>query len=183
LRDRVNLAVMAYYLVICVCGVWTVASRSSRLRAAAAIVAMMTATTVGLVLMAPYFGYVFWFLEPMNIIAASARTRCHRRQRDRASARRAASDALQARRLAAMEELTDITSNSISGKDKIIASAAVDALKDFVPRLPRPQGLGAGAQPWFADRADHPRQPRLRRDGSRVARATSRRAGPGSSGR
>jgi hypothetical protein len=30
-----------------------------------------------------------------------------------------------------MEELTDITSNSISGKDKIIASAAVDALKDF----------------------------------------------------
>src|SRR5437667_5449931 len=30
-----------------------------------------------------------------------------------------------------MEELTDITSNSISGKDKIIASRAVDALKDF----------------------------------------------------
>ena len=30
-----------------------------------------------------------------------------------------------------MEELTDITSNSISGKDKIIASGAVDALKDF----------------------------------------------------
>jgi hypothetical protein len=30
-----------------------------------------------------------------------------------------------------MEELTDITSNSISGKDKIIASGAVDAIKDF----------------------------------------------------
>jgi hypothetical protein len=30
-----------------------------------------------------------------------------------------------------MEELTDITSNSISGKDKIIASGAVDALKDL----------------------------------------------------
>jgi hypothetical protein len=30
-----------------------------------------------------------------------------------------------------MEELTDLTSNSISGKDKIIASRAVDALKDF----------------------------------------------------
>jgi hypothetical protein len=31
----------------------------------------------------------------------------------------------------ALEELTDITVNSISGKDKIIASAAVDALKDL----------------------------------------------------
>ena len=30
-----------------------------------------------------------------------------------------------------MEELTDVTSNSISGKDKIIASRAVDALKDL----------------------------------------------------
>ena len=34
--------------------------------------------------------------------------------------------------ITAMEELTDITSNSISGKDKIIASRAVDAIKDFV---------------------------------------------------
>ena len=40
--------------------------------------------------------------------------------------------ALQAPTLSAMEELTDITSNSISGKDKIIASRAVDAIKDFV---------------------------------------------------
>jgi hypothetical protein len=38
----------------------------------------------------------------------------------------------QAPALAALEELTDITSNSISGKDKIIASRAVDAIKDFV---------------------------------------------------
>src|SRR5690606_1757591 len=37
----------------------------------------------------------------------------------------------QAKLLSAMEELTDITSNSISGKDKIIASGAVDALKDL----------------------------------------------------
>ncbi|HHH30033.1 MAG TPA: hypothetical protein ENK57_17045 [Polyangiaceae bacterium] len=37
----------------------------------------------------------------------------------------------QARVVSSMEELTDISSNSISGKDKIIASRAVDALKDF----------------------------------------------------
>jgi hypothetical protein len=37
----------------------------------------------------------------------------------------------QARTLEALEELTDIANNSISGRDKIIASAAVDSLKDF----------------------------------------------------
>jgi hypothetical protein len=40
-------------------------------------------------------------------------------------------EAAQARVVASLEELTDISSNSISGKDKIIASRAVDALKDF----------------------------------------------------
>ena len=55
----------------------------------------------------------------------------------------------QAAALGAMEELTDITSNSISGKDKIIASAAVDALKDFtlqyLKRKPQARSAAAAA--------------------------------------
>jgi hypothetical protein len=34
--------------------------------------------------------------------------------------------------VSALEELTDITTNSIAGKDKIIASRSVDAIKDFI---------------------------------------------------
>jgi hypothetical protein len=131
LRDRVNLGVMAYYVVATACGIWLSVALRPDYTPRATLLAMMTATTLGLVLMAPYFGYVFWFLEPMNIV---------RRIRSQAVATATAgavqSDATrcaaaQAAALVAMEELTDITSNSISGKDKIIASGAVDALRDF----------------------------------------------------
>jgi len=46
-----------------------------------------------------------------------------------------------------MEELTDITSNSISGKDKIIASGAVDALKDFALEYIKNKPKASAA--WF----------------------------------
>ncbi|MCA9591786.1 MAG: DUF2254 domain-containing protein [Myxococcales bacterium] len=131
LRDRVNLGVMAFYLVACVCGVWLSVSLHQDFVPRNTLVAMMVATTGGLVLMAPYFGYVFWFLEPNNIISRIRQDAVRvagvgARVRDRVQCA-----AAQAQTLSAMEELTDITSNSISGKDKIIASGAVDALKDF----------------------------------------------------
>lgn len=69
LRDRVNLTVAAYYVVCCVCGVWLSVSLQQGYVPRLTLVAMMLATTGGLVLMAPYFGYVFWFLEPNNIIS------------------------------------------------------------------------------------------------------------------
>lgn len=151
LRDRINLAVMGYYLVICVCGVWTSFALQADFVPRAAIVAMMTATTIGLVLMAPYFGYVFWFLEPMNIIAR-IRNGAVANASKGVGAARGEFDALQAATLTAMEELTDITSNSISGKDKIIASGAVDALKDFclayIAQKP-PHGGGDAAEQHF----------------------------------
>src|SRR5690606_1468383 len=98
-------------------------------------------STVGLAMMGPYFGYVFWFLEPINII-----------ERVRKRAERAAlsrdNDEGQSRVLHCLEELTDITSNSISGKDKIIASGAVDALKDFaVSYIARKD---EASKEWFA---------------------------------
>src|SRR5690606_31040576 len=68
LKDRVNLSVMAYYVVACVCGVWLSVSLKQTYVPTLALIAMVCATTGGLLLMAPYFGYVFWFLEPMNII-------------------------------------------------------------------------------------------------------------------
>ncbi|GAB4209811.1 MAG: hypothetical protein OHK0013_29680 [Sandaracinaceae bacterium] len=130
LRDRINLTVMGFYLVVCVCGVWTSFALQHDFVPRAAMLAMMAAVTFGLVLMAPYFGYVFWFLEPMNIIAR-IRNGAIANAKKGVGAAEGRFDELQAATLTAMEELTDITSNSISGKDKIIASGAVDALKDF----------------------------------------------------
>jgi len=130
MRDRINIAVMAYFVIACVCGVWLSMSLRETFVPRAALLGMIAATTFGLVLMLPYFAYVFWFLEPGNIIArirAEAVTAV-----GRAVAAGAGVDEPQLNVVKAMEERTDITSNSIEGKDKIVASRAVDAFKDFI---------------------------------------------------
>jgi hypothetical protein len=132
LRDRRNVMVMAYYVVTCVVGVALSLSLHSEFVPRAAVFAMMCACAFGLIMMLPYFAYVFRFLEPVNLVT--------RIEREAAADLAGAAtmrepDAIadgQAPALSALEELTDITSNSISGKDKIIASRAVDAIRDFV---------------------------------------------------
>ncbi len=147
LRDKVNLAVMAYFVVACVTGVWLSMAVHSDFVPTAAILAMLIFTTGGLVVMLPYFAYVFRFLEPQSIIG---RIRAHAVETVEgavSSHAPARAVAAQPEVLAAMEELTDITSNSISGKDKIIASRAVDAIKDFVVGYLAVKGRAPGA--WF----------------------------------
>jgi hypothetical protein len=113
----------------------------------AAVTAMLAVTTVGLVLMAPFFAYVFWFLEPENIIA---RIRADALETARAGG--ATADAfegaeLQSKLVGSIEEFTDIASSSIEGKDKIIASRAVDALKDLAVDYVRIKESAADG--WF----------------------------------
>ena len=131
LRDRVNVAVMAYFVIACVCGVWLSMAVQRAFVPKAMIVAMLIFTTSGLVVMLPYFAYVFRFLEPQSIIRRISKDAVAR-VNDAVTAPPAEAVAAQAGILTAMAELTDITSNSISGKDKIIASRAVDAIKDLV---------------------------------------------------
>ena len=145
--DRVNLGVAAYYVVACVVGVWLSVTLKHDYVPHWTLLAMIVATTGSLVLMGPYFSYVFRFLEPMSIIgriragAVSVALEGSREERPEAVFES------QALALAAMEELTDITSNSISGKDKIIASGAVDALKDFTIQYVREKSKAT--EPWF----------------------------------
>lgn len=131
LRDRTNLLVLGYYLTTTLCGMWLSLSLKDDFAPRLSLLAMLIAATVALVLMAPYFGYVFWFLEPMNIIGRIRTGAVEDAVAGAAEPDPTRSAHAQAATLAAMEELTDITSNSISGKDKIIASGAVDALKDL----------------------------------------------------
>ncbi|MGE0548107.1 MAG: DUF2254 family protein [Kofleriaceae bacterium] len=131
LRDRTNVAVMAYYVITCVVGVFLSLALHADFVPRATVFVMMVATGFGIVIMLPYFAYVFRFLEPVNLIARIQREVAG----DVISAATSTAPEIiqsgQAPAIAALEELTDITSNSISGKDKIIASRAVDAIKDF----------------------------------------------------
>ena len=132
LRDRVHLGVMAYYVVACIYGVWLSVSLQPDYVPRVALVVMLLATTVGLVLLAPYFGYVFEFLEPGNLI------RHIQRDASRAVEKALTTDVddeleeSQTRVVATLEELTDIANRSLLVKDKMVASAAVDALHGMV---------------------------------------------------
>ena len=132
LRDGVNVIVIGFYVVVCVCGIWLSVALKSDYVPRFALIMMMLFTTLSVVLMVPYFGYVFSFLEPMNIIrrigVGAYQNAVNGSENDAAHA--ASKD--QYKVLNALEELTDIASASISGKDKIIASGAVDGLKDLV---------------------------------------------------
>ena len=117
LRDRTNIMVMGYYVITCVGGVLVSLSVRGDFVPRATVVAMMLATTIGLVLMAPYFAYVFWFLEPTNIIGRIRQEALADVDRGAQTERRSVCEEAQARIVTAMEVLTDISSNSISGKD------------------------------------------------------------------
>ncbi|HOU93871.1 MAG TPA: DUF2254 domain-containing protein, partial [Polyangiaceae bacterium] len=134
------------------CGMWLSLSLKDDFAPRLSLLAMLVAATVALVLMAPYFGYVFWFLEPMNIIGRIRSGAVRDAVAGASEPDPTRSARAQAATLAAMEELTDITSNSISGKDKIIASGAVDALKDLALEY---LACKARATPaWFTIGAD-----------------------------
>ncbi|HSC88412.1 MAG TPA: DUF2254 family protein, partial [Polyangiaceae bacterium] len=147
LRDRVTLTVIGYYVVVCSIGVWLSVALQADYVPRTALVVMLSLTTASVVIMVPYFGYVFQFLEPMNIIARIRSLALHAATRGTVEADAQRSSLLQEQTLSALEELTDIASASISGKDKIIASGAVDAIKDLTIRY---AARKATAQPqWF----------------------------------
>lgn len=132
LRDPVNIGVMSGYIVASLLAVWLSVTLRVDFVPRVLLLLVMGMTSVGLAVMLPYFAYVFWFLEPGNIID---RLRLHTsRLNQRGLATRASRevDLLQGRVLTQMEEITDIANNSIDGRDKIVAGHAVDALRDFL---------------------------------------------------
>jgi hypothetical protein len=131
LRDKINVRVAAYYVITCVVGAWLVLAIHSDYAPRATIALLLSLTTGGIVLMMPYFGYVFWFLEPQNLVRRVRQDAVVQANEGALEHDQSASFGAQPQMLRSLEELTDIANNSISGKDKIIACAAVDALKDF----------------------------------------------------
>jgi hypothetical protein len=123
MRDKTNLGVLGFYVLCCICGVLNAFSIHAGWVPRITLSATIGMAVVAFAVMAPYFAYVFDFLQPENIIA--------RIEKEATASARAG---LQARMLHSMEELTDICVNSISGKDRIIAVAAVDALEAFAVR-------------------------------------------------
>ncbi len=129
-RDRNNLMVLGLYVIGCVMGFWTAFGVNAGWVPRVSLIAMLTMATVGFVIMAPYFAYVFRFLAPQSVVQRIKNEAIAAATGQEAYAGRG-TDAQQGRALEASEQLTDISINSISQKDKIIATACVDALRDI----------------------------------------------------
>jgi uncharacterized membrane protein len=122
-RDRVNLGILAFYVIVCVFAIWVSMAIGHGFVPHLTLLTLMVATSLGLSLMAPYFGYVFWFLEPRNIIARIRRGAEIAATRGARQAQPAAAQRAQVEAVASVEELTDIVSSSISNKDKVIETS------------------------------------------------------------
>jgi hypothetical protein len=147
LRDPVHVAVLSFYIVASLCAVWLSVTLQAEFVPRSLLLLVMVLTSLGLATMLPYFAYTFWFLEPNNIIDRLRITATRIGRQGLASESAPEVERLHGRLLGTLEEITDIANNSIEGRDKIIASDAVDALRDFlieyVEARPRDE------RPWY----------------------------------
>lgn len=148
MRDRVNVYVAAYYVMTSVASVWLTSSSHSDYVPRLTLLAVVCMTMGGLVITMPYFGYVFWFLAPQNLVQRIREDAIKRADKGAREHHRADCYKAQAETLFALEELTDIAANSISGKDKIVASASADALKDLAVEYLKVKSHASEA--WFS---------------------------------
>jgi hypothetical protein len=152
-RDKKNVAIIGFFVVACIDAVWVSVVVTSGFVPRLSVAITTVVVTASLLLLVPYFAYVFAFLDPEKVI-----TRIGHQVLDavlgRATARRYRDslDLRQASCVAGLEHLSDIAVNTVAQKDKVIATGAVAALRDFAvrylnekPRLP-PEWFVVGAR-------------------------------------
>ncbi len=150
-RDRTNLAVMGFFVVACIEALWVSFGVTRSYVPLATITATLVMATTSLLLLVPYFAYVFDFLDPEKVIARiGAQTlenaAPHKRPAQPADA--AQTEARQARAVGGLEQLAGIAMNALAQKEKTIASDATAALRTvLVDYLPEKGGLTPA---WFA---------------------------------
>ncbi len=147
ISEPINIAAMSLFVVTTLQCVWVGVSRVTGETAhlpGAAFGVTLTLVTICLLMLLPYFTFVFRFLSPLSIIEkikGSAYKFVQRAQRD-------PSAAVKRRVLEAVDELQDVARSATEQSDRSIAMACVEALKDLVldyqalrPALP---------ESWFA---------------------------------
>lgn len=132
-ENPTNLTVLGFFVVTCLLCVWTSLSAD----AAVVVPRVGTAVTVGcitlcLLILLPYFNFVFGFLDPNNVVERMGQSTIDaiRKGGKRTGLNR------DPRKLAlrGVEQLADVALNAIEHKDKGICMQAVDTLGDIVCR-------------------------------------------------
>ncbi len=137
-RDRTNRAVIGFFVVSAIFSLWvnyairSVESPQTSFVPTYGVIGALALLTLSLLMMAPYFNYVFDFLEPdkivMRIRAAGVEDALGRASNETEND----IDARRMNALSALEQLADIALNAIQQKDKGIASYTVDSISELV---------------------------------------------------
>jgi len=128
-RDRINIGVMGFFVIACVESVWvSFAVRNDYVPQATVTLTIVT-SSASLLLLVPYFAYVFDFLDPQKVIARIGQQTLDRATSSDASARRQPVTERQAQAVSGLAHLADVAVNAVGQKDKVIASEASAALR------------------------------------------------------
>ena len=132
-REPVNLIVMGFFVLTAGYCVWMSATLGGREAQGGAVPygavsIALTMVTLSLLLLLPYFNFVFAFLQPVAVVD---RIRRHAFKVARRAAR-GYRHGLRADMVTSLEQLEDVAMNAMGNKDRGISLAAVDALYEFV---------------------------------------------------
>lgn len=129
-RARTNLMVLGFFVTATVFVVWVNFSISEEYVPRWGVLFSMLLMTTSLLLLFPYFAYVFNFLDPEKIVGRITTDGLYACTPQKgALARRV--ELRQQQSTEAVEHLTNIGLNALQQKDKNIASSAIDALCKF----------------------------------------------------
>lgn len=155
-RDRTNFLALSFFVVTSIHCIWATFFVRQSFTPRLLVVSTLVMITLAILLLMPYFVYVFAFLDPERVVVrlqeqALAVAVDHRPGRSGGIGN------AQRRVLEGIEQLADVAVNAISQKDRIIASRAVDALRDLVTSYLEAK---AGLVPeWFGVGPDLRRNP------------------------
>jgi hypothetical protein len=130
-RARTNQLILGFFVTATVFVVWVNFSIGDEYVPRWGVLFSMLLMTASLLLLFPYFAYVFFFLDPEKIIGRITTDGLYACTPLRGSAARRV-ELRQMQATEAVEHLTNIGLNALQQKDKNIASSAIDALCKFV---------------------------------------------------
>jgi hypothetical protein len=147
-RDPTNLAVMGFFVVACIEALWVSMTVTKDYVPQTTVAVTLAMATASLLILVPYFAYVFAFLDPEKVIARiGAQTLASARGGGSDAAAGRDVEARQAQTVRHMEQLAGIAVNALAQNDKVIATDATATLRRvLVDYLPAKAGLEPS---WF----------------------------------
>jgi hypothetical protein len=129
--EPVNFAVMALFVITALQGAWVTltfdpSAEHGGFVPYTGIALAMVLLTLCLVILLPYFNFVFAYLSPIQIV-----DRISKRTLEAIERRRGETDAVQREAVRGVEQLGDVALNAMQNRDTGVSLGAVDALRDL----------------------------------------------------